>query len=439
MERAGRKFAQQRPVTKPASWIEIKIRGGAKEYRSMKALIVGAGAQGVVISWVLTHSDDVSEVVVGDIDPSRTKEIVETNPSGKLKTERVDASDINGMTKLIKDGRFDLVVNATLPVFNENIMEACYEARVNYLDMASMVAFPGGDENIPVDQLKHAKKWEEASLKALILAGSDAGTTNVMAKEAADELDEVDSIKIKDYAVSESEKPIVLWQAQTYLTDLSLPAAVWDNGYKRVPPFSGEEEYDFPPPIGGKGKVYYHAHEEPITIPKFLGKPVKYVDFKMGELGIGVWKALVDLGLMSQDPVEVEGTKIAPRSVFFKLLPSTPKPKELIELIRSGKLKSRMMLTVDVDGKKAGKNVHYQMWTDGPDCVAACERIPGASDISYATAVSASVFSLMMLRGQVKHTGVFPPEVFDREERFIYFKALKEWGIKIHKRVELIL
>jgi len=390
----------------------------------MKALIVGAGAQGLVISWVLTRSDDVSEVVLGDIDQGRLKDIVETNQSKKLKTAMVDASDTDGMARLMKDGKFDLVVNATLPAFNDNIMEACYEARVNYLDMATSEYFPGGDENIPVEELKYAKKWEEASLKGLILAGSDAGTTNVMAKEAADELDEVDSIKIKDYAITESEKPIVLWQPQTYLGDLSSPAVIWDNGYKKMPPFSGEEEYDFPPPIGCKGKVYYHSHEEPLVIPKFIGKPVKYVDFKMGEPELMLWKSIVDLGLMSEDPIEVEGKKIAPRSVFFKLLPPTPKAKELIELVKSGKLRSRLILTVDVDGKRVGKDWHYQLWTEGPDCATACERIPGASDV---------------LRGQVKHTGIFPPEVFDKEERMIYFKVMREWGIKIHKRTEMIL
>jgi len=94
---------------------------------------------------------------------------------------------------------------------------------------------------------------------------------------------------------------------------------------------------------------------------------------------------------------------------------------------------------VDVDGKKAGKELHYQMWAEGPDCTTACERIPGASDVSHATAVSEAIFSLMMLRGQVKHTGVFPPDVFDKEERMIYSKAMREWGIKIHKRAQIIL
>ncbi len=408
----------------------------------MKALIIGAGAQGLVISWVLAQADDVSEIVLGDISLKRMQEILETNQSKKLKTQELDASDKAGLAKLMKEERFDLAINATLTDFNDNIMEACYEAGINYLDMASHDFFPGGDKNVPVDQLKYAKKWEESSLKGLILAGADAGTVNVMAKEAADELDEVDSVKIKDYAITESEEPIVLWQPETYMEDLSTPAIIWDNGYKEMPPFSGEEEYDFPPPIGCKAKVYYHSHEEPLTIAKFLGKPVKYVDFKMGEPDILLWKSLYDLGFMDDgddEYIEVEGKKIFPWDFFCELLPETPTAKEMIELVKSGKLKSRMMLTVDVEGRKSGQGMHYQMWTDGPDLTAACEKIPGASDISYATSVAAAVFSLMMLRGQVKHTGVFPPEVFDMDERETFFKMMRDWDIKIHIRKHALL
>ena len=404
-----------------------------------KVLIIGAGAQGAVISWVLSRTDDVDEIVLGDIDPSRMSEIVETNKSKKLKTGKIDASNTNNMMAFMKDGEFDLVVNATLPAFNDRIMEACYGAKVNYLDMAGNGAFPGGNKNIPTDQLQYAKKWEDASIKALILAGSDSGTTDIMAKEAADELDEIDSIRIKDYAITESEKPVVLWQPQTYLEDLSSNATIWDNGYKEMAPFTGEEEYDFPMPIGAKGKVYYHSHEEPLTIPKFVGKPVRYVDFKMGEPASMLWKSIIDLKLMSEELIDVDGKKIAPSEVFLKLLPATPKAKELVEMIKHGELLSRLILTVDVYGKKAGKDLHYQLWSEGPSATAACERIPGASDISYATAVSAAQFSIMMLRDQVKHTGVFPPEVFDKEERETYYKIMNDWGIKIHKKVGMIL
>jgi len=104
-------------------------------------------------------------------------------------------------------------------------------------------------------------------------------------------------------------------------------------------------------------------------------------------------------------------------------------------MVKNEKIMSRLQLTVDVKGKRAGKKLHYKMWTESPNVVQACERIPGASDVSWLTSVPASIASLMLLRGQVNHTGVFPAEVLDKEERSIFFKELKGWNIGIHKQV----
>jgi hypothetical protein len=41
----------------------------------------------------------------------------------------------------------------------------------------------------------------------------------------------------------------------------------------------------------------------------------------------------------------------------------------------------------------------------------------------------------MMLRGQVKETGVFPPEVFDPEEIEIFIEGIKANGIDVVKKV----
>ena len=42
----------------------------------------------------------------------------------------------------------------------------------------------------------------------------------------------------------------------------------------------------------------------------------------------------------------------------------------------------------------------------------------------------------MLLRGQVKHTGVFPPEVFEREEIEIFYRGIREWGIRVIKQTQ---
>lgn len=404
-----------------------------------RVIIIGAGAQAIVLCGVLVRAEDVGEIVLTDINPDRAREIAETNGNDKINIEILDASDIKKMTARLKKEKFDLVINATIPMYVHQIMQAAYQARVNYLDMASNEIYPRPE--IPIEQLQYARQWEEAGLKCLTGAGGDPGLTNIMAKDAVLELEEIDSIKIKDYGITECDEPVALWSMRTYLEDLYLPATIWDKGKPRlVEPFGGQEDYDFPPPLNVRGRCYFHDHEEGVTIPLFCGKPVGYCDFKIGEPGIDMWKYLIQgLGLMDEDRVDIDGCSVSPRELLLRKIPPTASPKKQIELYESGKLSSRLMLICDVTGKKCGNSMTYRLWTNSPTGKEACRRIPGSNDVSWMTSVPASIFSLMMLRDQVKHTGVFPPEVFDRQEVDLLYQGIKEWGITVIKQTETVV
>ncbi|MHC4066656.1 MAG: saccharopine dehydrogenase family protein, partial [Planctomycetota bacterium] len=254
-----------------------------------KILIIGAGAQGNVIAGVLSKAEDVGGLTLGDIDVERAREVAEFVNQGKIEAVRVDASNIQEMTSLMQNGEYDLVVNATLTDFNRSIIQAAVNAKIHYLDMASHEYFLGStpeteQEKFLVEQLEWAKEFEDAGRMGVILAGGDAGLSNIMCREAADELDEIDYIGIKDFGAVECDIPVAMWSIETYLEDCADKAVYWEDGqYKFAEPFSGAEMYDFPPPLNCRGKVVYHFHEEPVTIPQFIGKPVKYCDFKLGE------------------------------------------------------------------------------------------------------------------------------------------------------------
>lgn len=262
-----------------------------------------------------------------------------------------------------------------------------------------------------------------------------------MAKEAVDELDEVGYIGIKDYGIVECNEPVGLWSLPIYLGDCADDPIWWEDGeYRSGKAFSGEEEYYFHPPLDVKGTVYYHQHEEPITIPQFVGKPVKYCDFKMGEPSSDMWEFMIEgLGLMGEDPIDVNGVTVAPKDVFLRLLPKTLTPKKCMEMVKNKEIFSRLQLAVDVEGKRDGKQYHYKLWSESPNIVEACGRIRGANDVSYITSVPISIATLMILRGQLKKTGVFPAETLDKEERETFFKGVKEWGIKVHKQVSEVI
>ena len=407
-----------------------------------KVMIIGAGAQGNVISGVLAQADDVGTILLGDVDLDRANEVKQFVGSDKIKVELIDASNIASTADQIKKGPYELVINATLPVFDRPILEACVHAKAHYLDMASneMLQSSTGEtvqDEFLVEQFEFAQEFEQAGLKALILAGGDSGLVNIMAREAVDQLDEIDYIGIKDYGIVDCEEPVALWSLTTYLEDCAERGVYWEDGrYKNAPIFSGAEDYYFPPPLDHRGTVYYHTHEEPVTIPKFIGKPVKYCDFKLGDPSSEMWRFLIEgLGMMDTKPIDVKGAMVSPKDFFFKILPPTLAPKKCVAMVKNKQIMSQLQLAVDVKGRKGNEYRHYKMWTDSPNIVRACEKIPGTNDVSWITSVPASILSLMILRKQIKHVGVFPCEVLDKEERDIFFAAIKAWDIKIHTQI----
>jgi saccharopine dehydrogenase-like NADP-dependent oxidoreductase len=404
-----------------------------------RVLIIGAGAQGNVIANVLDRAEDVGGIVLADLDRARAEEVAGFAGSEKIEPAELDAADAAQIGALMKRGDFSLVVNATLPAFNKNILRAACEAGLDYLDMASNEFFPR--EGILLDQLELEEQWNRAGLRAIINGGGDAGLVNVMAREAAEELDTIDYIGIKDYGVVECDQPVALWSMRTFLEDCYDRPVIWRRGkHEFVDPFSGEEEYYFPPPLDLWGKVFYHIHEEPMTIPLYIGKPVALCDFKIGDPTIEMWKyMLVDLDLLSPRKERFGGCSVSPREVFFSKIPATPSIKTMMALVEQKRIKSQLVLAVDVIGSRGERKLHYKLWTDSPNVEKACSVIPGASDVSWLTSVPASIFALMILRRQVKRKGMLPPEVFDTEERAIFFRGIGEWQIKINKQVSCLL
>ncbi|HZM71045.1 MAG TPA: saccharopine dehydrogenase NADP-binding domain-containing protein, partial [Candidatus Cryosericum sp.] len=369
-------------------------------------LILGAGAQGNVVGTVLSRADDVGRIVLADIDTARADETARSIGSDRIQVARADVTAVEETAALMRRGEFDLVVNLAPPQFIPQAMKAALAAGRNYLDLSSVFLYE--IDGLPFEQMQDAAAWEASGRIALINAGGAPGLTNIMAREGADRLDVIDRVEIKDYSLTTSDEYVPLWILSVYAIDCATEPWIWEDGRpRRVPIFSGEEVYEFPPPIGQKGKVYLHAHEEPVTIPLHLGKPVRYCDYKIGDPDIDSWRFLVErLRLMDETQVNVGGIAVRPRDLLLRMLPPTPSPQRVMRMMQEGRLASRCILTCDVTGTLGGRRSQIRLWTDSPDLAGASSRIPGASDISLLTSVPAAVFALMILRGQIGRTGV---------------------------------
>lgn len=404
---------------------------------SKRVLVLGSGAQGNVVAWVLSRAGEVGTLVLADVDLRRAEETAAGIGAG-VRAARADASDEDAVAALMRSGGFDLVVMTAIPDFIPQVMRAALKTGIDYLDLTSIVLHENGHA---IEQLEDADAWRRSGRIAFVNGGSAPGLTNIMAREAADGLDEVDAIRIRDYSVVESAEFVTLWSPRVFLIDCATPPLIWEDGRpRRMPIFSGEEEYDFPPPVGRRGKIYLHAHEEPATIPLFVGKPVRYCDYKIGDPDIDTWRFIVErLGLMDETPLDIGGVRVSPREVLLRKMPATLSPARLRELVGSGRLHGRTMVTCEATGRKDGHDVRGTFWTTSPDMRAASTIIPGASDISLLTSVPAATFALMLLRGRIPGPGVVLPEMLGPEERNLFREGIGTFGVRIMSRIERLV
>ena len=395
----------------------------------MKAVVVGTGAIGIVIASELACNQETEEVRLADINLQRAERIRDWLKSEKVSAHRVDASKSDEIVRIAEG--VDVIVNATLPRFNLTIMDAAFWAKANYVDLAL------DDYSSFLKQLEFHDKWKAAGLTALLNAGSAPGITNVLAAQAADRLDRVDAIRIRIFDSVESKEIVSTWSPEVMWDDMATEPVVYENGnFKRVPLFSGEEIYNFPDPIGPQ-TVVAHVHEEPVTLPRFIGKGLKHVDLKLGTPDMPTVKFVVELGLLDEEPVDVEGVKVVPRDLFFKLIPRTLSFEEVEKKIKAGTLiDARECYVVEVEGEKAGKKMTYILSVPFPSLLEVQEKLPGATHESYVTGISAAIFTGMICTEDIKTKGVFLPECLELEARETFMAKLAEKDIKIQERVE---
>jgi saccharopine dehydrogenase (NAD+, L-lysine-forming) len=405
---------------------------------NMKVLVIGGyGAQGSVICTYLAKRPDVSEIVCAGRNLSKAKRLVERLKSEKVSPKKLDATKKDELTSSAKG--MDLVVNATVPKYNLIVMDAVLKGGAHYQDLAS------GPTDTPMDkfvsqQIERSPKYENAGLTALINTGSSPGVTNVLARHAADKLDRVDEIKIRYTGIMETKEFISIWSPETAWADMAEEPFFYENEkLKRIPPFSGEEVYTFPEPFGPQ-KVVHHHHEEVVTLPRFIGKGLKYVDFKMGDSDMHIAKAIWQIGLLSGKPIDVRGIKVAPRDVFVSAIPPPLTMEEVQKKIKEGILiDASEYAIVEVAGEKADEKIRYTYEWPTLNVREANKIIPGVTQESYCTGVPAAIFAWMLGRGEIKTTGVIAPECLELKARNTFLSKLAEMKMPAYEKMKRIL
>ena len=237
----------------------------------MRVLQLGVGSVGEVTARTVATEPEVTSVVLADIDESRPAAVAARLPAGKAETLQLDVHDEEALLEALAG--VDLVINGLIPEVNLDVMQACLEARTNYLDMAAagprdVVGTADVDEELALHD-----EFKKAGLTALVFFGIDPGASDVFARALYDQFDTVERLTVLDGDNSSAEGVDFApsFSPTTMVEEcLILPPHAFEDGKLiRRQSLSKTFEFVFPDPIG-RLKVWNVDHEESQLMPLFL-------------------------------------------------------------------------------------------------------------------------------------------------------------------------
>jgi len=396
-----------------------------------RIIVIGVGAQGSTIAKRLNEHPGVSEIICADYDRKAAEAL--SNSLSKATALQLDASDVDNVIRAAEG--CDLIVNGLPLDFNLPVMEAALAVNASYFDMAGPMEDIGFVESYKLLFSEWHEKFKAKGLTALIGGGSSPGLANVMAREAVEKMDRCETISIFVFENVLTKRFTPFWW--------SPEVAFWDMAYKTFRFENGQHVTDkpFSRPIRMKlrgidrsVRMVDHEHDEPITMGLLADKVlkgVKNVEFKYGGFGVKLSELFYRMGLLSDQPVDVNGTKIVPMDLILKLCPPAPKyPDELKAIITDGVVAEEGAFLVRVQGYKDENPIQIDSYAIGPGLVEAFET-SGLSHEAYLTGQCASVFVKMMVDDAFTEKGVFVPEQLEADAREYCFRNLADLGVTI--------
>ncbi len=370
----------------------------------------GAGATASVAARHLLGIDEIEGIAVSDLVEERARALASSLGRKKATAVPISGMDAGSLAPIVRGA--DLAINAAHASLDLPLMEACLDAGAHYMDLSS----------VPSKQFPFDARFRKAGLTALLGGGEDPGLGNVLARFAADALDTVDAIRIRDGDTASSpDTPLpVVWSPETFLEEVFSPGLSFEDGeIVHAPPWSGRELYPFPDPVGTQ-PVYLMDHEEPETLGRFIRKGLRHVDLKLAidDSLRAVLETVKALGLLGDAPVPVDGGSVVPRKLLLRLL---PRPTDLV-----GKVRGAAMILVEVDGTKTGDRVSHRLYAGLSHERAAKEH--GATATAYLVGTGAAVFATQFARGQIPRKGVIAAECMEPLESL---RLMAGWGLTV--------
>lgn len=365
----------------------------------MKVLLLGVGMQGKAALHDLVHSGEATEIIAADRDFEALKAHVAGRQYGaKVQCEHVDAANPESINRLMGQGP-DVAIDLMPVYYHGRVVTAAIEHRVHLVNAS-----------YAVPEMKELA--EEAKAKDLAILpefGMDPGMDLVLLGEAVRSLDDVEEIITYGAGFPEPEaadnflKYKVTWTLEGTLKSYLRAGRVIRDGkiveIKATEMFSPENIHEIE--LEGLGRLEAFPNGDALKYADLLGIETS----RLRNLGRYVlrwpghctfWKAMVDLHLLDDEPVMVDGVAVDRK----RFLTAVIEP----HIQYGANERDVVVVRIDVKGRKGGARKHavYQV-IDKRDLETSFTAM------SRTVGYTASIGALMIGTGKITGRGVLSP------------------------------
>ena len=317
----------------------------------------------------------------------------------KLRTVPLDLYDQAATVELMTD--FDAALSALPRSVNAMAIRAALRAGTPLVDLT---------RPDPNQLLELRREAQDTGGFVIMGCGVDTGLTEIMARHLAEKLGQVNELHVKCGGMPQEPAPPlgykIVFGGHQMLLHESDALIVDDGQLKSVPRYSGVESVNFT----GVGEC--EAWHEGFKLWLLELPALKHL--RVGTLKTVRWPGyaakvtvLKEMGLLSQEPVDVDGVPVVPKRLLDALL----YPRVRLE---EGE-RDITVFRVEVVGEKAGRKRRYKA-----EMVDRYDEQLGFTSMARTTAFTGAIVARMIARGDLKARGMVSPEqvitgpLFDR-------------------------
>jgi saccharopine dehydrogenase-like NADP-dependent oxidoreductase len=377
----------------------------------MKVVVLGCGLVGQEIGRDLAREPDLAVTVVDRNEAA----LARLREKAKVETVVSDLSRPGTAAELAR--AHDLVVGAVPGWLGLRVVREVIDAGHPVAD----ISFMPEDPFPQLDELARAR-----GVPVVVDCGVAPGTSNLLVGHAASELDTVEDVRILVGGL-----PVVrrlpyeyaaVFSPADVLEEYTRPARVVENGREVIKPALDELEYlDFP----GLGtleafltdglRTLRHTIDAPNMREKTLRYPGHCEKIRL----------LVETGLLGDTPIEIDGSKVAPRAVTARLLTQLWQLPEGEEDLT--------VMFIEVKGLRNGKEKTYSY-----QLVDVFDPENGVTSMARTTGYACTGIVRLMVAGKIDLKGVVPLELLGKSPELygLFRDHLTQRGIVISETIE---